>query len=69
MNFKKQSLCVKNKILLMDKFCKKCGRVKKNPKATHCSDECLLDEIKKSKSLNTTSKGVETWDEDADPWT
>jgi hypothetical protein len=28
-----------------------------------------LDEIKKSKSLNTTSKGVETWDEDADPWT
>jgi hypothetical protein len=53
----------------MDKFCKKCGRVKKNPKATHCSDECLLDEIKKSKSLNTTSKGVETWDEDADPWT
>ncbi|MEX0861369.1 hypothetical protein [Nitrosopumilus sp.] len=43
--------------------------MKKNPKSTHCSDECLFDEIKKSKSLDGTSKGVEIWCEDAHPWT
>lgn len=52
----------------MGKFCKKCGRLVRNPKATHCSDECLFADIKKSKSLDKISKGVEVWGEDADPW-
>lgn len=52
----------------MGKFCKKCGRLVKNPKATHCSDECLFADIKKSKSLDKLPKGVEAWSEDADPW-
>jgi len=41
----------------------------KNIQATHCSDECLLSEIKKSKSLDEMSNGVETMEENADPWT
>jgi len=41
----------------------------KNSKATHCSDECLLSDIKNSKSLNKESKGIVTGGEDTDPWT
>jgi len=41
----------------MGKFCKKCGKLMKNITATHCSDECLLSDIKNSKSLDE-SKGV-----------
>jgi hypothetical protein len=52
----------------MGKFCKKCGRVMKKPQASHCSDECLLADIKKSQSLDKKSKGAEAWGEDADPW-
>ena len=52
----------------MGKFCKKCGKIMKKPKASHCSDECLLKNIKNSKSLNKISSGVEAWGEDADPW-
>lgn len=36
--------------------------------ATHCSDQCLFAEIKKSKSLDKMSKGAEVWGEDTDPW-
>jgi len=39
----------------------------KNITATNCSDECLLSDIKNSKSLNE-SKGAESWNEEADPW-
>ena len=52
----------------MGKFCKKCGRIMKIMQSTHCSDECILSEIKNSKSLNKKSKGVEAWGEDSDPW-
>lgn len=53
----------------MGKFCKKCGKIMKNPELSHCSDECILTEIKKSKSLDKSSKnGVRSWDEQTDPW-
>lgn len=53
---------------LMGKFCKKCGKVMRRPKLSHCSDECLLANVAKSNSLSKSSKGVEQWGEDADPW-
>jgi hypothetical protein len=40
----------------------------KNPKLTHCSDECLLEEVKKSRTLNPDGKGAEAWNEDSEPW-
>lgn len=40
----------------------------KNIAATHCSDECLLSDIKKSKSLDKYSKGAESWNEETDHW-
>lgn len=50
------------------KFCKKCMKLMKNINATHCSDECLLSNVKNSKSLDKYSKGAESWNEEADPW-
>jgi hypothetical protein len=29
--------------------CQKCGKKLTDPHATHCSEECLFDDIKKSK--------------------
>lgn len=40
----------------------------KNSDATHCSDECLLKEMKKSKSKRDDGRGVESWKEKSDPW-
>ena len=40
----------------------------KNPDATHCSDECLLAEIKDSESKRDDGKGIESWKERTDPW-
>ena len=51
----------------MGKFCVKCGKKMKNSKLTHCSDECLLSDIKSSKSLDENN-GVKSWKEESDPW-
>ena len=40
----------------------------KNPDPTHCSDECLFEDIKDSKSLKEDAKGAEFWNEKTDPW-
>ena len=40
----------------------------KIPKITHCSDECLLADIKNSKSLVKDSKGIELWKEKTNLW-
>ncbi|MGD8708338.1 MAG: hypothetical protein PVI88_06605 [Nitrosopumilaceae archaeon] len=40
----------------------------KKPKLTHCSDECLMANIKKSKPANPWEKGAETWSDDSSPW-
>lgn len=52
----------------MGSFCKKCGKIMKDPQLSHCSDECLLSDIKSSKSAGEDSKGAELWDEETDPW-
>jgi len=51
----------------MAKFCKKCGKIMKRPKLSHCSDECAFVDIKESKSLNKNNN-AELWDEKTDPW-
>ncbi|WP_182126600.1 hypothetical protein [Nitrosopumilus sp. b2] len=51
----------------MGKFCKKCGKIMKNPKLSHCSDECVLSEVKNSKPVKEI-KGIESWKEKSDPW-
>ena len=40
----------------------------KNPKASHCSDECLLSEIKSSEPVKMEEKGAESWKEESNPW-
>ncbi len=40
----------------------------KIPKISHCSDECLLSDIKNSESLGKDSKGAESWNEKTNPW-
>ena len=52
----------------MGKWCKRCGKIMKNQEATHCSDECLLEDMKKSKSARDDGNGVESWKETSDPW-
>ena len=39
----------------------------KHPELSHCSDECVLADVKNSKSLDV-DKGVEYWKEESDPW-
>ena len=58
----------KHTLLVMGKFCKKCGKIMKTPKISHCSDECLLADIKNSTSLVKDSKGIELWKEKTNPW-
>ena len=41
----------------------------KNSLVTHCSDECLLDLIRNSQSLNENEISAAFWDEKSDPWT
>ncbi|MCE9652922.1 MAG: hypothetical protein K8Q89_07715 [Nitrosarchaeum sp.] len=51
----------------MGDFCKKCGKIMKNPLLSHCSDECIFADIKNSSSVEEL-KGAESWDEKTDPW-
>ena len=53
---------------IMSKWCLKCGKVLKNPEITHCSDECLMADIKNSKTLDPDGLGAENWDEESKPW-
>jgi len=39
----------------------------KHPELSHCSDECVLADVKNSKSLGG-DKGIESWREESDPW-
>ena len=55
-------------ILLMGKFCMKCRKLMKNSDLTHCSDECLFEDIKDSKSLKEDTNGAEFWKEKTNPW-
>jgi len=34
----------------MGKFCKKCGKIMKHPELSHCSDKCILADVKISES-------------------
>jgi len=52
----------------MGKFCIKCGKLMKDPELSHCSDECVLADIKRSNTLDEDSKGAEVWNEESDPW-
>lgn len=52
----------------MGKWCLNCGKIMKDPELTHCSDECLMESLKKSKSKRKDDKGVEYWQEESDPW-
>ena len=36
----------------MAEFCENCGKLMKRWDATHCSEECLLESLKNSKSLH-----------------
>jgi hypothetical protein len=51
----------------MGQYCKNCGKKMKNPKLSHCSDECVFTSVKNSKSVSNKYK-AELWDEKADPW-
>ena len=53
----------------MGKWCLNCGKVMKHFELTHCSDECLMEEIKQSKTLNADGLGAEAWKEESKPWT
>ncbi len=52
----------------MGKWCKKCGKIMKNPELTHCSDECLLSDVKTSKTLDSSGTGAQAWSEESEPW-
>jgi hypothetical protein len=52
----------------MGKWCLNCGRMMKNPELTHCSDECLMNHVKKSKTKRNDNKDAESWEEKTDPW-
>lgn len=52
----------------MGQYCKNCEKFMKNSEMTHCSDECLLESVRNSKSLAKTSFSAVSWDERSDPW-
>ena len=52
----------------MGKQCTRCGKSLKNPELTHCSDECLMEDIKKSESLHKDGDDAVKFDEKSDPW-
>ena len=41
----------------------------KNSDVTHCSDECLLEILRNSRSLSENGIDVISWDDRSDPWT
>lgn len=43
------------------KKCQQCKKILDNDIATHCSDECLLKSIKKSKSMDGTDEWKVHW--------
>jgi hypothetical protein len=55
-------------LLIMGKFCEECQKLMKNPDLSHCSDECLFEDIKNSKSLKDDAKDAEFWNEKTNPW-
>lgn len=53
----------------MGKACENCDKAMKDPELTHCSDECLMEHIKKSESeQGDDEKNAKYWDEKSDPW-
>jgi predicted nucleic acid-binding Zn ribbon protein len=52
----------------MGKQCIRCGKLVKKPELTHCSDECLMADIKKSESLRKDDKDAVKFDEKTNPW-
>ena len=40
----------------------------KEQEMTHCSDECLMEHVKKSESKQDDEKSAEYWLEESDPW-
>jgi len=56
----------------MGTWCLNCSKVMKEPELTHCSDECVLEYVKKSESKreddNYDGKSVEYWKEGSNPW-
>ena len=43
----------------MGEWCTNCGRVMKYQELTHCSDECLMEEIKQSKAETSFKRAKE----------
>ena len=41
----------------MAKNCEVCGEIMENPDLTHCSDECLFESVKSSKSVFSEDRG------------
>jgi len=52
----------------MGKHCTRCGKLVKKSELTHCSDECLMEDIKKSESLRKNGKDAAKFNEKTDPW-
>jgi len=52
----------------MGQSCENCGKIMKNSNITHCSDECLLDSIKGSSSVDRKGTDALSWNEKSDPW-
>jgi len=52
----------------MGKRCTRCDKLVKKPELTHCSDECLMADIKKSESLRKNGKDASKFNEKTDPW-
>lgn len=52
----------------MGKWCLNCGKIMKYQELTHCSDECLLADVKNSESKRKDGDDAEYWKEESDPW-
>lgn len=52
----------------MGEWCLTCGKIMKESELTHCSDECLMEYVKKSKSKRVDNMDAEHWQEESDPW-
>ncbi len=52
----------------MGKFCMNCRKLMEKPELSHCSEECLFEDLKDTKSLKEAVKGAEFWNEKTDLW-
>lgn len=52
----------------MGQFCLRCGKKMKHHELTHCSDECLLADMKDTRPANEEHNGSDKWGEESDPW-